>query len=366
MRVWYIAFIGKYNGMDQSKQNDAAWHTATGEGKPMDVRARQEKLEFDLLSPHAVKSAQTRGRQHPAGEDHIRTEFQRDRDRILHSKSFRRLKQKTQMILSPQGDHYRTRLTHTMEVAQIARTLARALRMNEDLTEAIALGHDLGHTPFGHTGERSLNRLCSKGFKHREQSLRVVDLLENEGEGLNLTWEVRDGILHHSGGQRAATLEGSLVHMADRIAYINHDIDDAIRFGLLTMDRLPKEAIAVLGITHSQRINTLVCDAVDFSMDKPEPGMSPPVQQAMAQLRAFMFENVYSRSIDQAEEARADHVIVHLFQHYSQHPEDMAVEYQKQVADFGLEVAVCDCIAGMTDGYAANTYRRLFLPSPWW
>lgn len=332
----------------------------------MDVRARQERLELDILSPYAVKSAQSRGRLRPAGDDRIRTEFQRDRDRILHSKSFRRLKQKTQMILSPQGDHYRTRLTHTMEVAQIARTLARALRMNEDLTEAIALGHDLGHTPFGHTGERSLSRLCPKGFKHREQSLRVVDLLENEGQGLNLTWEVRDGILHHSGAQRAATLEGCLVHMADRIAYINHDIDDAIRCGLLRMQSLPPNAIALLGSTHSQRINSLVSDAIAFSMDKPEVGMSLPVQQAMDELRGFLFENVYSRSIDPQEEARADHVIVHLYEHYMANPGEMAQEYQQQIRPFGLETAVSDCIAGMTDRYAANTYRKLFLPSPWW
>ncbi len=291
----------------------------------------------------------------------LRTEFQRDRDRILHCKSFRRLKFKTQVFIAPEGDHFRTRLTHTLEVSQVARTLARALRLNEDLTEAIALGHDLGHTPFGHSGERSLDRLTSGGFRHNEQSLRVVEVLEGS-EGLNLTWEVRDGILKHSGKLKPETLEGECVARADRIAYINHDIDDAIRAGVLRDFELPQDLLRVLGETHGQRIDTMITDIVRESMGQPHLSMSAPVQQASDELRSFLFDHVYLDEWRQSEEEKCDHVIVSLFEYFMEHPGKMPLEYVQISYRDGTERAVTDFLACMSDRYAIRTYQNLFIP----
>jgi dGTPase len=291
----------------------------------------------------------------------LRTEFQRDRDRILHCKSFRRLKFKTQVFIAPEGDHFRTRLTHTLEVSQVARTLARALRLNEDLTEAIALGHDLGHTPFGHSGERSLDRLTSGGFRHNEQSLRVVEVLEGS-EGLNLTWEVRDGILKHSGKLKPETLEGECVARADRIAYINHDIDDAIRAGVLRDFELPQDLLRVLGETHGQRIDTMITDIVRESMGQKHLSMSAPVQQASDELRSFLFDHVYLDEWRQSEEEKCDHVIVSLFEYFMEHPGKMPLEYVQISYRDGTERAVTDFLACMSDRYAIRTYQNLFIP----
>ena len=326
------------------------------------IREELEAREEQWLAPCAARSANTRGREKTIDEDTMRTEFQRDRDRILHSKSFRRLKHKTQCFLSPEGDHYRTRLTHTLEVAQIARTLARSLRLNEDLAEAIALGHDLGHTPFGHMGERVLDRLMHDGFKHREQSLRVVTKLEREGEGLNLTWEVRDGILHHSGAQAPATLEGQCVSRADRIAYLNHDIDDALRAGVLKPADLPREAIRVLGETTGQRINTMVADIVQESADGQGLRMSEAVGDASTALRAFMFERVYMRYWVVNEERKASRMLEMLFSYYMEHPDCMPNDYIERAYTEGMERSVADFVAGMTDRYAMQSFRQLFLP----
>lgn len=328
----------------------------------MTIREELEARERAYLSPYAVYSADTKGRVRPISPDDMRTEFQRDRDRILHCKSFRRLKFKTQVFISPEGDHYRTRLTHTLEVAQVARTLARAMRLNEDLTEAIALGHDLGHTPFGHIGERSLDRLTSGGFRHNEQSLRVVEVLEG-GEGLNLTWEVRDGIVNHSGHLKPATLEGACVARADRIAYINHDIDDAIRAGVLREFELPHELLRVLGETHGQRIDTMIRDIVRESRDKNELKMSDEVQQASDELRRFLFKNVYLDSWRKEEEERCDHVISSLFAYYMEHPGKMPMEYVQISYREGTERAVTDFLACMTDRYALRTYQQIFVPA---
>lgn len=328
----------------------------------MTIREELEARERAYLSPYAVCSADTKGRVRPISPDDMRTEFQRDRDRILHCKSFRRLKFKTQVFISPEGDHYRTRLTHTLEVAQVARTLARAMRLNEDLTEAIALGHDLGHTPFGHIGERSLDRLTSGGFRHNEQSLRVVEVLEG-GEGLNLTWEVRDGIVNHSGHLKPATLEGACVARADRIAYINHDIDDAIRAGVLREFELPHELLRVLGETHGQRIDTMIRDIVRESRDKNELKMSDEVQQASDELRRFLFKNVYLDSWRKEEEERCDHVISSLFAYYMEHPGKMPMEYVQISYREGTERAVTDFLACMTDRYALRTYQQIFVPA---
>ena len=319
----------------------------------MSIRAELEAREVQWLHPLAQKSASTQGRERPIVEDDLRTNFQRDRDRILHSKSFRRLKHKTQCFISPEGDHARTRLTHTLEVSQVARSIARAMRLNEDLCEAIALGHDLGHTPFGHMGERTLDRL--HGFSHNEQSLRVVDYLENGG--LNLTWEVRDGIAHHSGPQRPATLEGEIVHLSDRIAYINHDIDDALLAGIITVDELPKEALKVLGITHGKRIDTMVRDVIACG---PESGirMTPEVSQATEALRDFLFAHVYLTPATQREEEKADRMIAWLYEYYLTHPGDMTPPVDLN----DLPRAACDTIAGMTDRYAVQTFMRLFIP----
>jgi len=327
------------------------------------IRQRIEKLEEKLLSPYACFSSRTRGRQYPLEKCQIRTEFQRDRDRILHCKSFRRLKHKTQVFIAPEGDHYRTRLTHTLEVAQIARTISRALRLNEDLTEAIALGHDLGHTPFGHIGERFLDSVSSNGFKHNLHSLRVVDVLEGE-KGLNLTWEVRDGIVNHTMSSKPpATLEGQVVRISDRIAYINHDIDDAIRAGIITMDDLPKDCIEVLGRTHGERINTMILDVIENSMDRPSINMSQQVSQATERLRAFMFENVYMGFVAKNQEEKARYVLETLYGYFMKHPETLPLEYRLHIELYGVEQVVCDYLAGMTDRYAIKMFYNLFIPS---
>lgn len=328
----------------------------------MTIREELEARERTYLSPFAVCSADTQGREKPMKPCPLRTEFQRDRDRILHCKSFRRLKFKTQVFIAPEGDHFRTRLTHTLEVSQVARTLARALRLNEDLTEAIALGHDLGHTPFGHSGERSLNRLTHNGFRHNEQSLRVVEVLEG-GEGLNLTKEVRDGILKHSGAQKPETLEGECVARADRIAYINHDIDDAIRAGVLKEFEIPQDLLRVLGETHGQRIDTMISDIVRESACEPHLKMSAPIQEASDEMRSFLFEHVYLDEWRRGEEQKCDHVIVSLFEYFMEHPGKMPLEYVQISYRDGTERAVTDFLACMTDRYAIRMYQNLFVPS---
>lgn len=329
----------------------------------MTIREQLEQEEAVRLSPLAAHARDSRGRETPVEPCPLRTDYQRDRDRILHCKSFRRLKFKTQVFLSPEGDHYRTRLTHTLEVAQVARTLARALRLNEDLTEAIALGHDLGHTPFGHIGERSLDELMPDGFRHNEQSRRCVEALENGGAGLNLTWEVRDGILCHSGKQFPATLEGQCVRRADRIAYLNHDLDDALRGGVLQPFELPADCLKVLGQTHGQRINTMILDIVENSQGQDVLTMSPLVQEAMDGLREFMFERVYRDKWRAAEEHRCDLVMKQLFHYYSDHPGEMPEEYVLIGYREGMERGVCDFLSGMTDRYAVRTYQQLFVPA---
>ncbi|MEW6572935.1 MAG: deoxyguanosinetriphosphate triphosphohydrolase [Bacillota bacterium] len=326
----------------------------------MRLREYQEELEDRILSPYACKSRDTKGRREEEEPCSVRTAFQRDRDRIIHSKSFRRLKHKTQVFIIPEGDHYRTRLTHTLEVAQIARTIARALRLNEDLTEAIGLGHDLGHTPFGHTGEEALAAVYP-GFNHNEQSLRVVELLEG-GKGLNLTFEVRDGIVNHTGPNRPVTLEGQVVKVADRIAYINHDIDDSLRGGILTQADLPRDCLDILGYHHRDRINTMVLDLIRTSWDQPEIRMGPEVKYAMDKLRAFLFDRVYLGSEAKREEAKARHVVQYLFQYFVASPDALPIEYRQKVPDFGLNRVVCDYIAGMTDRYAVAQFERLFIP----
>lgn len=327
----------------------------------MTIREQFEAQQSAYLCSRA--QCVTRGRVRPMEPCPLRTDFQRDRDRIIHCKSFRRLKFKTQVFLAPEGDHYRTRLTHTLEVAQVARTLARALRLNEDLTEAIALGHDLGHTPFGHIGERSLDELVMDGFRHNEQSLRMVDVLEKDGEGLNLTFEVRDGILCHSGKQPPQTLEGECVRKADRIAYLNHDLDDALRGGVLRPFELPQDCLKILGKTHGERINTMILDTVENSLDQDHLSMSPLVQSAMDGLREFMFERVYRDSWRAAEEKKCDHIIRGLFGYYSEHPSEMPEEFLLIGYREGTERAVCDYISCMTDRFAVHTYERLFIPS---
>ncbi len=320
------------------------------------MRADIENFEMEYLSPYAAKSAISKGRLIPMEKCDLRSEFQRDRDRILHSKTFRRLKHKTQVFLSPTGDHYRTRLTHTLEVSQVARTIARALRLNEDLVEAISLGHDLGHTPFGHAGERTLNSLMQAGFEHNKQSLRVVDVLEK----LNLTYEVRDGILCHTGSRQAETLEGQIVRYADRIAYINHDIDDAIRAGILSEGDIPKHISEVLGDTHGKRIDSLVRAVISGSGDG-EIKMPPAIQTIMDELRQFMFDNIYnSHSLAKKEEKKAERIVEMLFGYYIKHTD----EIPHYTAEEG-EQAVGDYIAGMTDVYAINEFKRIFLPDAW-
>lgn len=323
----------------------------------MDIRRQTEQWERQHLSPLAAFSDATRGRQREEEPCPVRTAFQRDRDRIIHAKAFRRLKHKTQVFIAPEGDHFRTRLTHTLEVAQIARTIARALRLNEDLTEAIALGHDLGHTPFGHAGEKALNEVYPGGFKHNHQSLRVVEELE-QGTGLNLTWEVRDGILRHTGTELPETLEGQIVRIADRIAYINHDIDDAVRAGVITEEQLPQNCIRILGRHRRERINTMVMDMIQSSWNKERISMSEEVWSAMDELRDFLFANVYIGSSAKTEEHKAIRLVKDLYNFYVEHPEYLPPGWETG----GVERAACDYIAGMTDRFAINQYQELFVP----
>ncbi len=327
----------------------------------MNLRVAYENIERRWLSPLACFSDSSRGRMYPEEPCSVRTVFQRDRDRIIHSKSFRRLKYKTQVFIIPEGDHFRTRLTHTLEVAQISRTVARALRLNEDLAEAIALGHDLGHTPFGHTGEAALNEVFSPGFKHNRQSLRIVDELEGR-RGLNLSLEVRDGILNHTGGTDPFTLEGQIVKICDRIAYINHDIDDGLRGGILREKDLPGRCLEVLGHSHRERINNMVLDLIDNSSGKSRISLSEDFQEATDGLRSFMFENVYVGSEAKREEIKAKHVVKFLYKYMVETPGAMPREYLEKVEYEGLERVVCDYIAGMTDRYAISQFSRLFLP----
>jgi dGTPase len=328
------------------------------------IRERHEALEREILSEQATLSAESKGREREEPPHQIRTAFQRDRDRIVHSKSFRRLKHKTQVFIAPEGDHYRVRLTHTLEVAQIARTVTRALRLNEDLAEAIALGHDLGHTPFGHLGEQALSPFLGRPFRHSEQSLRVVDHLEREGEGLNLTWEVRDGILNHPWSMpMPSTPEAQVVRLADRIGYVNHDIDDAIRAGLLTEGDLPGDAVAVLGRSHGDRIEALVMDIIVATGDGPEVRLSDPAHGALDTLRDFLFARVYLRQEAASEQQKAVSLLRALFAYYLDHPEQIPAEYRGAPGD--LPTRVADYIAGMTDRYALRTYEQLFLPQGW-
>ena len=331
----------------------------------MTLREQTQRREDSLLSPFACRSAQSRGRARQEKECDIRTPFQRDIDRIVYSKAFRRLKHKTQVFLQPEGDHYRTRMTHTLEVSRIARTIARALDLNEDLTEAIALGHDLGHTPFGHAGERMLAQLMPEGFAHYQQSVRVVDRLEKNGQGLNLTWEVRNGILCHTKGTPAATLEGQVVRLADHIAYINHDIEDALRGGVIFPMDMPLEVSNVLGFTHGDRINTLVHDAITASQGQDHIVQSHPVEEAMLALKDFMFASVYTNPLAKGEEGKAQNMLQALFQYYQGNPDELPSDFQTIRLEDGVDRAVCDYIAGMTDPFAVEKYKELFIPKGW-
>ena len=331
----------------------------------MVLREQTEAAEAALLSPYACLSARSLGRLVPLEPCPTRTCFQRDIDRIVHSKAFRRLKHKTQVFLEPEGDHYRTRMTHTIEVSRIARTIARGLRLNEDLAEAAAYGHDLGHTPFGHAGERVLNEIMPGGFAHNEQSLRVVDRLERDGEGLNLTYEVRRGILCHTGSDQAETLEGRLLRLADKIAYINHDIDDAMRGKIIYPMDLPLSVSQVLGFTHSERINTLTVDIITQSAGKNDIVQSPACRDAMNELREFMFEYVYRSPVAKGEEGKAQDMIRRLFEYYVKDPDKLPPEYQDIRVEEGVERAVCDYISGMTDKYAVDQFSDAFIPKSW-
>ena len=333
----------------------------------MTVREELERQEHRRLNPLAAFADQSRGRPRyePDREEDVRTCYQRDIDRIVHSKAFRRLMHKTQVFLQPEGDHYRTRMTHTLEVARIASTITRALGLNEDLAEAIAMGHDLGHTPFGHAGEVALSKCLGKPFRHNEQSLRVVDVLEKDGMGLNLTHEVRLGILGHTGDYIPETLEGQIVRRSDQIAYVNHDIDDAIRAGVLSDDKIPKAISDVLGHDHSTRINTLVTDAILTSREAGAICLSAHVDKALKDLRSFMFENVYRNPIAKGEESKAKDMLGRMFEYYFTHPEALPEDFQPQLSFEGLERTVCDYIAGMTDNYAVDKYTEIFVPLGW-
>lgn len=331
----------------------------------MTIRERLENTEDATLSPQAQKSRETRGRAFPTEESDVRTCYQRDTDRIVHSKAFRRLMHKTQVFLQPEGDHYRTRMTHTLEVSRIARTIARALQLNEDLTEAIALGHDLGHTPFGHAGETALSEMMGKPFHHNEQSLRVVDHLERDGQGLNLTYEVRMGILGHTGPHIPETLEGQIVRISDRIAYINHDIDDAIRAGILHAEDIPKEISDVLGETHRDRVNTLVTDMITHTAGTGGLGMRPEIRKSMDDLRAFLFERVYKNPVAKGEEHKARNMLQALYSYYMKYPEELPADFIPQLDFEGMPRVICDYIAGMTDKYAISKYEDIFIPSAW-
>lgn len=329
------------------------------------VRERFNDYERQTLSQYACLTCSSKGRERPIQACDLRTEFQRDRDRILHSQSFRRLMNKTQVFLAPTGDHYRTRMTHTLEVTQIARIIARALRLNEDLTEAAALGHDIGHTPFGHAGEFAMQQCYDPEFTHYKQSLRVVERLENDGQGLNLTWEVRDGIVNHTGKCMASTLEGLIVKFADRIAYINHDIDDACRAGILSIEDIPKDLRELLGDGHSERINTMVTSIIRESTGKPMIAMEAEVGEATDRLRAFLFEHVYRNPIAKGEEQRAREMLMRMFEHFVAHPDEMPALYRKNCEEEGVERCVCDFLSGMTDRYAIEVYSALYIPKVW-
>ena len=333
----------------------------------MSIREILEREEHLRLDAKAAFSDSGRGRLVPIepAQNDVRTAYQRDTDRIIHSKSFRRLMHKTQVFLSPEGDHYRTRMTHTIEVGRISRTITRALNLNEDLTEAIAMGHDLGHTPFGHAGEIALSECLGKPFRHNEQSLRVVDVLENNGEGLNLTYEVRMGILGHTGDQIPETLEGKIVRFSDRIAYVNHDIDDAIRAGILSNSDIPQSVAQVLGSSHSQRINALTCDLIQSSREAGDICLSPAVDTALAELRSFMFERVYRNPVAKGEESKAKAMLQRLFTYYCENPDALPADFHPQLSFDGIERTICDYIAGMTDNYAVDKYTQLFIPATW-
>ena len=335
----------------------------------MNNRESIEKREYETLSPLACKAAESRGRVYDEEKCEYRTDFQRDRDRIVHSKAFRRLIHKTQVFLAPEGDHYRTRLTHTLEVSQISRTVARILAYNEDLTEAIALGHDLGHTPFGHVGEKVLNNIHPGGFVHNVQSLRTVDIIEDtpKRRGLNLTYEVRNGILNHRGPVKPVTLEGQIVKICDRIAYVNHDIDDAIRSGVITFEDLPEREIEIIGSTHSERINNLIVDLCRNSEGKDSISLSPLFADSLDRLRAFLFENVYNsqdvRGVSDLD--KVERIISSLYRYYLEHSDEIPGIYKKIEEEEGTEIAVKDLISGMTDRYALNLYDKLFVPQGW-
>ena len=333
----------------------------------MNIREEQEKREHLIFSPYASFSDESRGRDRDEEPCPMRTIYQRDRDRIIHCKAFRRLKHKTQVFLAPEGDHYRTRLTHTLEVAQIARSIARALNLNEALTEAIALGHDLGHTPFGHAGERTLNSLCPMGFAHYKQSIRVVELLEKDGKGLNLTWEVRDGIVNHRTSGNPSTLEGKAVRLSDKIAYINHDIDDGIRAGILKESDIPSEYTYVLGNSTKERLNTMISDIVVNSLGKNDIVMSEPVHKAMTDLRKFMFESLYLNPTAKSEEAKADKLITELYRYYVANTDKLPDTYKRFITEFDErpEQVVCDYIAGMSDQYSISKFQEIFVPKAW-
>ena len=330
----------------------------------MTIREQTQAWERETLSRYATLSENSRGRRRPEPEDPLRPCFQRDRDRILHCKSFRRLKQKTQVFLSPEGDHYRTRLTHTLEVSQIARTIARALRLNEDLTETVALGHDLGHTPFGHAGERALNRLCPGGFTHYRQSLRVVDFLEKDGEGLNLSWEVRNGIVTHTAGAWARTPEGCVVRRADHIAFLNHDIEDAVSAGVLNPESLPREATAVLGTTKSQRITTMITDLIAHS-GNGQISFSPEIEAAYAVLKDFMYATVYVDKEAKREEKKVDKLVAELYERLCEQPDLMPNFYMQIAYNEGVDRAVTDYISGMSDEFATRLFEQWFVPQKW-
>ena len=327
-------------------------------------REEREALERVLVGPYGVLAAQSRGRAEPEEECRIRTCFQRDIDRITHSKSFRRLKHKTQVFLQPEGDHYRTRLNHTLEVSRLSRTVARALRFNEDLVEAIALGHDLGHTPFGHAGERALNSIYEGGFKHYEQSLRVVDILEREGQGLNLCWETRMGILHHTHGAPDDTPEAVTVRICDHIAYINHDLDDSIRAGILTEEQVPLEIRRGCGERNSERINSFITDLIENS-EGGELKMSPAMQETYEFFHSFMYSDVYTNPVAKSEESKVEGILSRLYDYYVAHPDKLPPEFYAVAERDGLGRAACDYISGMTDGYAMEKYGELFIPFSW-
>ena len=333
----------------------------------MTIREHLEQLESSNLSPYACLSKNSKGRLREEPQCDIRPVFQRDRDRILHSKSFRRLKDKTQVFLTPDGDHYRTRLTHTLEVSQNARTIAKALRLNEDLVEAIALGHDLGHTPFGHAGERALNMVAPNGFIHSEQSVRTVDVLEKNGLGLNLTEEVRDGIRNHQTSREPSTLEGKIVRLSDKIAYIHHDMDDAIRAGILTDADVPKSIGAVIGYTIGERLDHFIHDLVTYSLGKDDVSLSPPVAQAMKELREFMFENVYQNPVAKSEESKAENLMITLYEYYLKNL-DLIPRHMLDLMDHdgtSKEQIVCDYVGAMTDRFAISKYEEIYIPKTW-